>query len=98
MFPLVGGGSTPASPSTMFSGFSLIDDTEYVILNSPFSAKKSDRSSNYDDEDKTSNITVNEESTPPDGTPRLRQNSSPTTMNSFKNTLRMGILAEWIYK
>jgi hypothetical protein len=78
----------------MFSGFSLIDETEYVILNSPSSPTTKDRSNNQVDEDKTSNLTTNEESIPTDVTPRLRQNSSPTTLNSFKNTLRMGILAE----
>jgi hypothetical protein len=88
LFPLVGGGSTPASPSALFYGLSLFDD-EFVILNSITSPKVDDRDNNDVDDEKSSIITDTEHSS--QSTPRLRQNSSPTTMNSFKNTLRMGI-------
>jgi hypothetical protein len=93
LFPLVGGGSVPASPAgLLFTGLSLVsDDNEFVNISVPSSPSGNDQFNfgGSDDDDKASTIAESEETSTVISA--LRQNSSSTTFNTFKTALLHGI-------
>jgi hypothetical protein len=95
LFPLVGVGNTPASPSNLFYGFSLnSDDNEFEVIESPTSSAGFDRiNDNIDNDEKASTIIESQE-TNDNHAPQLRQNAVPSSFSTFKTAILQGISVE----
>jgi hypothetical protein len=92
LFPLVGGGSVPASPAgLLFTGLSVVsDDNEFVNISVPNSPSGNDQFNfGGSDDDKASTIAESEETS--SVISALRQNSSSTTFSTLKTALLHGI-------
>ncbi len=100
LFPLVGGGTIPASPPILFSGLSITsDDNEFEIIHSPSSPIGSYQNNDNDvgDDEKASTIIENEDTLNND-LPRLYQNPTPTPFSTLKTAILNGISGEKINK
>lgn len=96
LFPLVGGGNIPASPSTLISGLSsYIDDNDFEIIKSPISEKEFSQFNNdIDDDDEKASTIIESEDTNDNDSPRIRHNSIPTPLSTFKTAVFNGISVE----
>lgn len=94
LFPLVGGLYTPTALSS-FYGLSIHDDdNEFEVIQSPRSAKEL-KQFNYNnddnDDEKASTIVESEDTNDNNNSPRIRHNSIPATISTFKTAILNGI-------
>jgi len=79
----------------LFYRFSLNgDDNEFEIIKSPSSTKEFKQFNDDIDDEKASTIIENEETNDNNDSTRIRTNSIPTPLSTFKTAILNGILVE----
>lgn len=102
VFPLVGGGNRPASPATLLAGLSVAsDDNEFENVSLPDHGKETEPTKTspesaldclvLDDDDNENLETIIENEVK--NSPRVRQNSIPTSIHQLKHAILNGIAA-----